>query len=273
MPHGHPTLARRIEVQIEAQLLGRIAGKGHAAKPAHEPGQADTGRHDEELADAGHDGDFQPALPQVGLELLGQVPPQHVGRQRPARPRRVELQLGNHDTQTGSVEPVARERALHLGIVAPRFEHDLDGLGGGALAAVESALATDLLEAEDADAQAADGLRALDPLRRIGDAPERRFEFAPAHPVRVLDGDRAPVEREHNPASLAGGALEPRLHVLVDGITDVLLERVGRTAVERAQPLQGVGNVQLDRDALGHGVDLKGRCAIIPASGQPVTDA
>ncbi len=42
--------------------------------------------------------------------------------------------------------------------------------------------------------------------------------------------------------------------MLIDGVTDVLLQGVRRVSVQRAEPLKGVGDVQLDLNALGHAI-------------------
>src|SRR5207245_2604413 len=61
------------------------------------------------------------------------------------------------------------------------------------------------------------------------------------------------VERERDLAAVVRRAVELRLEMLVDGVADVLFQRVGRIAVQRAEPLQSVGDVELDGDALRHG--------------------
>ena len=52
--------------------------------------------------------------------------------------------------------------------------------------------------------------------------------------------------------TIVSRALESRSQVLVNRVADVFLQRVGRIPVQRAKPLKGVADVQLDGDALRH---------------------
>ena len=106
---------------------------------------------------------------------------------------------------------------------------------------------------EDADAQSPDRSDRTGSLRRVGDALQRRLQFGSAHAIGILDRDVSPVQRERDIAAIVRRAGELRLQVLVDGVADVFLQGIGGVSVQRAQPLERVGDVELNPDALRHG--------------------
>ena len=73
------------------------------------------------------------------------------------------------------------------------------------------------------------------------------------HPVRVLDRDVTLIEREDHVTPIVRCARQFRFEVFVDRVTDVLLQRIGRIAVQRPEPLERVRDVKLNADPLSQG--------------------
>jgi hypothetical protein len=115
------------------------------------------------------------------------------------------------------------------------------------------ASASDLLKAEDPDAEASDRARRAGTFGRIGDAVQRRLEFRAAHAVRIRNRHVAPIEREADVASIVRRSLQLGFQMLVDGVADMFLQRVGRVSIQRAEPLQRVRDVEVNGDSLRHG--------------------
>ena len=80
MADGDATPTRRIEIEIDAHVLVRVAVEHEIPEIREKPRQADPRRQDGKSCDPSPNLDGQPALAQIRFEFLRQRAAERVGR-------------------------------------------------------------------------------------------------------------------------------------------------------------------------------------------------